>query len=241
MATTTPSMRPAGFRLVSPRFQRLRRVELDGAAMERSAGQRDPDRPLLDRHSTGPPRRFTDRGSVRRALLEEVSKVVQVLTAAPRLDMQRNPSRQPFVQRPGRPGALDYVKESGFGVASSLSGFCTQACLRRIPPATCANDTPLETATHRSVPMGCKPNVDHPRDAHRSGRGGSVGAQPLSNRSSSGLLSAGSTSEPGTLTCHCLFRRPTSISKTQSTRRSSPVSLLLRPTWPSTWRTFPHW
>ena len=31
-------------------------------------------------------------------------------------------SRQPFLQRPGRPGALNYVKESGFGVASSLSG-----------------------------------------------------------------------------------------------------------------------
>jgi hypothetical protein len=38
-----------------------------------------------------------------------------------------------------------------------------------------------------------------------------------------------------------LFRRPTSISTTQSTRRSSPVSPLLRPTWPNTWRTFPHW
>jgi len=30
--------------------------------------------------------------------------------------------------------------------ASSLSGFCPQACFRRIAPGTCANDVPLETA-----------------------------------------------------------------------------------------------
>jgi hypothetical protein len=48
MATTAPSMRAAGFRSVSPRFQRLPRVELQGPAVERSAGQRDPDRSTVE-------------------------------------------------------------------------------------------------------------------------------------------------------------------------------------------------
>ena len=43
---------------------------------------------------------------------------------------------------------------------SSLSGFGTQPCFPRIAPATCANDVPLETATNRSAPMACGPNVD---------------------------------------------------------------------------------
>jgi hypothetical protein len=38
--------------------------------------------------------------------------------------------------------------------ASSLSGFCPRACFRRIAPATCANDLPLETAGDRCEPLG---------------------------------------------------------------------------------------
>jgi hypothetical protein len=52
---------------------------------------------------------------------------------------------------------------------SSLSGFCPWACFRRIEPATCANDLPLETVANRSAPMACGPNVDQARSA----RGGS--------------------------------------------------------------------
>jgi hypothetical protein len=37
---------------------------------------------------------------------------------------------------------------------SSLSGFCSRACFRRIAPATCANDLPLETAGDRCEPLG---------------------------------------------------------------------------------------
>jgi hypothetical protein len=37
---------------------------------------------------------------------------------------------------------------------SSLSGFCPWACFRRIAPATCANDLPLETAGDRCEPLG---------------------------------------------------------------------------------------
>ena len=37
---------------------------------------------------------------------------------------------------------------------SSLSGFCPRACYRRIAPATCANDLPLETAGDRCEPLG---------------------------------------------------------------------------------------
>src|SRR4030095_11149282 len=37
---------------------------------------------------------------------------------------------------------------------SSLSGFCPRACFRRIAPATCANDLPLETAGDRCEPLG---------------------------------------------------------------------------------------
>ena len=51
--------------------------------------------------------------------------------------------------------------------SSSLSGFCTRACFPRIAPATWANDPPLVTATNRSVPMACGPNVDQ---AWRGGR-----------------------------------------------------------------------
>jgi hypothetical protein len=36
---------------------------------------------------------------------------------------------------------------------SSLSGFCPRACFRRIAPATCANDLPLETAGDRCEPL----------------------------------------------------------------------------------------
>jgi hypothetical protein len=43
---------------------------------------------------------------------------------------------------------------------SSLSGFCPRVCFRRIAPATCANDLPLETVANRSAPMACGPNVD---------------------------------------------------------------------------------
>jgi hypothetical protein len=35
-----------------------------------------------------------------------------------------------------------------------------RACYRRIAPATCANDLPLETVANRLDPMGCGPNVD---------------------------------------------------------------------------------
>jgi hypothetical protein len=49
--------------------------------------------------------------------------------------------------------------------ASSLSGFCPRACFRRIAPATCANDLPLETIANRSAPMACGPNVDQARSA----------------------------------------------------------------------------
>ena len=42
---------------------------------------------------------------------------------------------------------------------SSLSGFCPRACFRRIAPATCANDLPLETAANRSAPMACGPSA----------------------------------------------------------------------------------
>jgi hypothetical protein len=52
---------------------------------------------------------------------------------------------------------------------SSLSEICAWACFPRIVPATWANDAPLETATNRSAPMGCGPNVDQARPA----RGGS--------------------------------------------------------------------
>ena len=38
--------------------------------------------------------------------------------------------------------------------ASSLSGFCPRACFRRMAPATCANDLPLETAGDRCEPLG---------------------------------------------------------------------------------------
>jgi hypothetical protein len=48
---------------------------------------------------------------------------------------------------------------------SSLSGFCTRAYLRRIAPATWANDVPLDTVGNRSVPMGCGPKVDQPAPA----------------------------------------------------------------------------
>ena len=37
---------------------------------------------------------------------------------------------------------------------SSLSGFCPRAYFRRIVPATCANDLPLETAGDRYEPLG---------------------------------------------------------------------------------------
>jgi hypothetical protein len=37
---------------------------------------------------------------------------------------------------------------------SSLSGFCPQACFRRIAPATCANDLPLENVGDRCEPLG---------------------------------------------------------------------------------------
>src|SRR4029450_910449 len=37
---------------------------------------------------------------------------------------------------------------------SSLSGFCPRAGFRRIAPATCANDLPLETAGDRCEPLG---------------------------------------------------------------------------------------
>jgi hypothetical protein len=40
---------------------------------------------------------------------------------------------------------------------SSLSGFCTRACYRRIAPVTWANDIPLETVANRSIPMACGP------------------------------------------------------------------------------------
>jgi hypothetical protein len=48
---------------------------------------------------------------------------------------------------------------------SSLSGFSTRLCLRRIAPATWANDVPLETVANRSAPMACGPNVDQARPA----------------------------------------------------------------------------
>jgi hypothetical protein len=44
--------------------------------------------------------------------------------------------------------------------SSSISGFSTRACFRRIAPATWANDVPLETVANRSIPMECGPNVD---------------------------------------------------------------------------------
>jgi len=37
---------------------------------------------------------------------------------------------------------------------SSLSGFCPGTCFRRIAPATCANDLPLETVGDRYEPLG---------------------------------------------------------------------------------------
>src|SRR5215207_7499362 len=39
-------------------------------------------------------------------------------------------------------------------MSASLSGFCPRACYRRIAPATCANDLPLETAGDRCEPLG---------------------------------------------------------------------------------------
>jgi hypothetical protein len=50
--------------------------------------------------------------------------------------------------------------------SSDLSGFCPRACFCRIEPATWANDAPLETATNRSAPMACGPNVDQARRRH---------------------------------------------------------------------------
>src|SRR5215211_7085975 len=37
---------------------------------------------------------------------------------------------------------------------SSLSGFCPRACCRRMAPATCANDLPLEIVGDRYEPLG---------------------------------------------------------------------------------------
>jgi hypothetical protein len=93
-----------------PSRGRLRRVEPEGAATERSAGQRDPDHLLLDRHSTGPPRRFTDWGSVRRALLEEVSKAGQHRQNAGAITKPADVQIDRFwtaATPPGRQGASD--------------------------------------------------------------------------------------------------------------------------------------
>jgi hypothetical protein len=40
------------------------------------------------------------------------------------------------------------------GATASLSGFCTQACFRRITPPTWSNDVPLETWTPTSSALG---------------------------------------------------------------------------------------
>ena len=47
-----------------------------------------------------------------------------------------------------------FVGQAGFEPApSSLSGFCTGVRFHRIPPASWANDVPLETVANRSGPM----------------------------------------------------------------------------------------
>jgi hypothetical protein len=52
-------------------------------------------------------------------------------------------------------------------MSASLSGFCPRACFRRIAPATCANDLPLETAGDRCEPLGSD-GVDQTLDARWS-------------------------------------------------------------------------
>jgi hypothetical protein len=57
--------------------------------------------------------------------------------------------------QPGRRAASVLVGLPGLEPGtSSLSGFCPRACYRRIAPATCANDLPLETAGDRCEPLG---------------------------------------------------------------------------------------
>ena len=76
---------------------------------------------------------------------------------------------------------------------SSLSGFCPWACFRRTAPATCANDLPLETATNRSAPMACGPDVDQARPA-RGGQRRSARRGPLAGNGDPRRLPP--TSEP---------------------------------------------
>jgi hypothetical protein len=59
---------------------------------------------------------------------------------------------------PDRPARQDRLQTRE--LTSSLSGFSTRLCLRRIAPATWANDVPLATVANRSAPMAYGPNVD---------------------------------------------------------------------------------
>ena len=53
--------------------------------------------------------------------------------------------------RPGTPDAHPPWRPPTMGVSS---GFCPPDCFRRIAPAACANDLPLETAGDRCEPLG---------------------------------------------------------------------------------------
>src|SRR5215211_1524927 len=56
-----------------------------------------------------------------------------------------------FVGEPSK--AARQLRRSRPLKTSSLSGFCPEACFRRIAPATCANDLPLETVGDRYEPL----------------------------------------------------------------------------------------
>jgi hypothetical protein len=76
-------------------------------------------------------------------------------------------------QWPGRAFTWAAFGQASGRWSTSLSGFCTRACLSRIAPATCANDAPLQTANE---PLGSggvwtKPHAADPIVAHADGFG----------------------------------------------------------------------
>jgi len=89
----------------------------------------------------------------------EVAKVIQAYQQAV-ADADEDDATPSALGSAGGAGLLGQWKVIRRISSLSGSGISTLACFPRIAPATWANDGPLETATNRSAPVACGPNMD---------------------------------------------------------------------------------
>jgi hypothetical protein len=165
------------YRHMSPYQKRHQHLTADTGAMRAAARRRPGHRPrACGQHRALPPRR-------RHQDLEPDAAG----TPAPARGLRPPPRRLPrpptdpshrpigtatvrFVARSFERGRLHPYQGSAPGL------------FPRIAPATCANDAPPQTATNRSAPMACGPNVDQTITNTARLRSGAHGAPILRNR-----------------------------------------------------------